>query len=611
MPCHPARARELVRKGRAYWVKRDTVKLKTFLQNAVCQHTVLGIDAGAIHIGLAVVAKREKRKPKVLFRAQVDARPMSEIKSVMDKRRSLRRNRRSRKGYRQPWYSPTRRVGLTAKLFKKSGEFLCKIPLAEGKRLLKPDKGGNRQAKRLGGNKYQLSTMKEIKAPKREKEPGKNDIVVYRFDGRPLTWFSPKSRKFVKQLCKCLRGYGKVRRLPVADVKKEGDKVKSIWLKSRRAERLIPKNILPEVVPPFRKMGQKRKPSGWLAPSANALVNAYFNGIKRVGSYVPIASVRFEDVAFDTRKLEDCLDGKGDCSTVNYARQNRKDFVLARDGWKCVYCGRKSNFSKKGLRLTQDHVVPKSKNGSNAIGNLVACCEKCNSDKGSLDLDDYLKKREQQGDKPSDTKRIKRYVVGLSQKSESFRSKAHVGQVKTKVLRLLRERFEDVSITKGYVTKKDRDWMGLTKSHDCDAVAIAAYGERVGFMPPLRTYHVRRYTWEGSRRRQYSANPMKKYSSKCVLIAKGTPRERWVQPNSYNPYADTKVGRVYSRDVVLAVGGNKGTEPVLGYIRGICKDGALFISRLPTGGKKKERSKRQAKYVKKIISRCRGLMEVL
>jgi hypothetical protein len=47
--------------------------------------------------------------------------------------------------------------------------------------------------------------------------------------------------------------------------------------------------------------------------------------------------------------------------------------VLRRDNFVCRYCG--------GSATTADHVVPKSKGGSDAMSNLVAACRSCNSGK--------------------------------------------------------------------------------------------------------------------------------------------------------------------------------------------------------------------------------------
>ena len=45
--------------------------------------------------------------------------------------------------------------------------------------------------------------------------------------------------------------------------------------------------------------------------------------------------------------------------------------IYKRDGGRCVYCG-----SQK--QLTIDHVIPKSRGGTNSWTNLVTCCNKCN-----------------------------------------------------------------------------------------------------------------------------------------------------------------------------------------------------------------------------------------
>jgi len=64
-------------------------------------------------------------------------------------------------------------------------------------------------------------------------------------------------------------------------------------------------------------------------------------------------------IKFQTRKL----------------RVNRNR-IFKRDGNQCVYCGSKRD-------LTIDHVMPKSRGGTNEWTNLVTCCSKCNIKKGN------------------------------------------------------------------------------------------------------------------------------------------------------------------------------------------------------------------------------------
>ena len=59
------------------------------------------------------------------------------------------------------------------------------------------------------------------------------------------------------------------------------------------------------------------------------------------------------------------------------ARRITRRAVFARDGHSCQYCG------VEGVRLTVDHVLPRSRGGPSSWENLVACCPGCNRRKGN------------------------------------------------------------------------------------------------------------------------------------------------------------------------------------------------------------------------------------
>ena len=65
---------------------------------------------------------------------------------------------------------------------------------------------------------------------------------------------------------------------------------------------------------------------------------------------------------------------------LNYVRYRPKGIgitrkrIFRRDGFECCYCGSHRN-------LTVDHVIPKSRGGSNYWDNLVTSCSRCNSNK--------------------------------------------------------------------------------------------------------------------------------------------------------------------------------------------------------------------------------------
>ena len=66
---------------------------------------------------------------------------------------------------------------------------------------------------------------------------------------------------------------------------------------------------------------------------------------------------------------------------MNWIRQEKRLAIYIRDGLECVYCG--SNV--EDTKLTLDHLIPYSMGGSNDQTNLVTCCHRCNSSRGTRD----------------------------------------------------------------------------------------------------------------------------------------------------------------------------------------------------------------------------------
>ena len=110
-PCHPAKARWLLKNGFAVIHKRFplTIRLRV-LVDAKTQNYVLKFDPGAKTTGVAIT-EQDKPIPKVVFFAEIKHRV--NIKSRLDSRRAFRKTRRSRKTrYRQPRFlNRTRKKG--------------------------------------------------------------------------------------------------------------------------------------------------------------------------------------------------------------------------------------------------------------------------------------------------------------------------------------------------------------------------------------------------------------------------------------------------------------------------------------------------------------------
>lgn len=63
--------------------------------------------------------------------------------------------------------------------------------------------------------------------------------------------------------------------------------------------------------------------------------------------------------------------------------QEKRQFVFERDDYTCQYCGEKSQI------IECDHVIPKSRGGTNNVENLKTACWTCNRSKGSRLLSEW------------------------------------------------------------------------------------------------------------------------------------------------------------------------------------------------------------------------------
>ncbi|HPD33070.1 MAG TPA: HNH endonuclease [Candidatus Kapabacteria bacterium] len=58
---------------------------------------------------------------------------------------------------------------------------------------------------------------------------------------------------------------------------------------------------------------------------------------------------------------------------IDLSRKN----IFRRDGMQCQYCG------KKNVQLTVDHIIPRSRGGTDTWENLATACVTCNNKKGN------------------------------------------------------------------------------------------------------------------------------------------------------------------------------------------------------------------------------------
>ena len=94
-----------------------------------------------------------------------------------------------------------------------------------------------------------------------------------------------------------------------------------------------------------------------------------------------------ELVRFDMQKIQN-----PEISGVEYQQGELmgyevREYLLEKWDRKCAYCG------KTDIPLEIEHIVPKSKGGSNRVGNLTLACTACNRKKGNKPLEQFLSRK--------------------------------------------------------------------------------------------------------------------------------------------------------------------------------------------------------------------------
>jgi hypothetical protein len=121
-----------------------------------------------------------------------------------------------------------------------------------------------------------------------------------------------------------------------------------------------------------------------------------------------------------------------------------KEYLLDKWGRKCAYCG------KTDVPLEVEHSIPKSRGGTDRVSNLTIACRNCNLKKGDQTAEEFG------------------YPDIQQQAKTPLKAAAGINNIRWRLVEQL-----DAEYTYGYVTKYQRNKLGLEKSHVNDAFVIA------------------------------------------------------------------------------------------------------------------------------------------
>ena len=429
-PCHSAVARRLLREGKAAVYKRYpfTIILKREVENPKTTGYTLSVDPGSKCTGIAITDSENN----IVAAFELHHRGAAIKKRLTDKagHRRGRRTRRLRhrearwanRSRRSPrlkdgvWqYEKVANTRKTENTFNRVSEAQLRDPRYEWKRI-KTKKSLPVEKTRLYFAQGQRIRRGELYFEK--------DGLLYRYNSNNRNHQQYEVHTYTP----------------------EGRKSKKRW---RRV--FVGKDTAP------RSDSEHRIHNGWIAPSLMSRVFNINTWVNRLSKAFPITQLAVEHVKFDTQLMEN-----PEISGVEYQRGTLsgtevREYLLEKFSRKCFYCGLKN--SSSGYEV--EHVLPKSKGGTDRVDNLTISCRSCNIKKGNQHPDEI------EGKLGKDVQKA------LKAAGKTLKDAAAVNTIRWKIVETLKATGLPVICGTGGKTKWHRKRAGLPKTHYYDAACVA------------------------------------------------------------------------------------------------------------------------------------------
>ncbi len=193
----------------------------------------------------------------------------------------------------------------------------------------------------------------------------------------------------------------------------------------------------------------KSKQKGWLAPSIIHKLDSHIRFIDKINNILPISKTVVEIANFDIQKIKN-----PDISGVEYQEGeqmgfwNIREYILHRDNHKCQNPNCKNKDAQPILQV--HHVTFRSDGGTDRPSNLITLCNKCHT--------------------PANHKG---FLKDWKPKMKSFKDATFMSMVRWRLVNQLKDKYNNVEFTYGYITKNHRIENKIEKSHCNDAFCIA------------------------------------------------------------------------------------------------------------------------------------------
>ena len=193
----------------------------------------------------------------------------------------------------------------------------------------------------------------------------------------------------------------------------------------------------------------RSKHKGWLAPSIEHKIHCHIQLIDDICSILPIEEIIIETASFDIQKIKNPdITGKEYQEGEQLGFWNTREYVLFRDNHQCQCC--KGRSKDKVLEV---HHIESRKTGGDAPNNLITLCKSCHDGyhNGTVVLPKSI------------------------QRGKPFRDAVFMGIMRWTLYDCLKEKYPNVKMTYGYITKHTRISNHLQKTHYIDARCITGH----------------------------------------------------------------------------------------------------------------------------------------
>jgi 5-methylcytosine-specific restriction endonuclease McrA len=207
------------------------------------------------------------------------------------------------------------------------------------------------------------------------------------------------------------------------------------------------------------RFDHRRRPDDWLAPSLMSRVHNIETWANRLFRLTPITHIAQELVKFDTQLMKNPKISDAEYQQGELQGYEVREYLLEKWGRKCAYCG------VKEVPLEIEHIVPKSRGGSNRVSNLTIACRPCNQKKGNQTAAEFG------------------YPDIQNEAKNPLRDAAAVNITRWRLFEMFKASGLPLEVGTGGRTKFNRRTQGYPKTHWIDAACVGESGEQIYIAP--------------------------------------------------------------------------------------------------------------------------------